>query len=122
LSRELVYNGILPPLIFEAAFQLRWEALKSNLTLVVVLATLGVLLSTLMTAAVMTGLVHWPISAGLLFGILMAATDPVSVLATLKEIGARGRLALLIEAESLLNDGTAAVLFAIAIGFVEGHR
>jgi CPA1 family monovalent cation:H+ antiporter len=121
LSRELIYNGILPPLIFEAAFQLRWDALKRNLALVVVLATVGVLLSALVTGAVMTGLVHWPMSAGLLFGILMAATDPVSVLATLKEIGARGRLALLIEAESLLNDGTAAVLFAIAIGFVAGQ-
>jgi CPA1 family monovalent cation:H+ antiporter len=120
LSRELVYNGILPPLIFEAAFQLRWEALRRNLALVVVLATVGVFLSALVTAALMTSLVHWPTAAAVLFGILMAATDPVSVLATLREIGARGRLALLIEAESLLNDGTAAVLFAIAIGFADG--
>jgi monovalent cation:H+ antiporter, CPA1 family len=121
LSRELVYTGILPPLIFEAAFELRWEALRRNMALVILLATVGVLLSALVTGAVMTGLVHWPISAGLLFGILMAATDPVSVLSTLKEIEARGRLALLIEAESLLNDGTAAVLFVIAIGFVAGE-
>jgi CPA1 family monovalent cation:H+ antiporter len=121
LSRELVYTGILPPLIFEAAFELRWEALRGNLALVILLATVGVLLSALVTGAVMTGLVHWPLSAGLLFGILMAATDPVSVLSTLKEIEARGRLALLIEAESLLNDGTAAVLFVIALGFVAGE-
>jgi CPA1 family monovalent cation:H+ antiporter len=121
LNREFVYTGILPPLIFEAAFELRWEALRRNLALVVLLATVGVLLSALVTGAVMAGLAHWPISAGLLFGILMAATDPVSVLATLKEIGARGRLALVIEAESLLNDGTAAVLFALAIGFVTGE-
>jgi monovalent cation:H+ antiporter, CPA1 family len=120
LSRELVYTGILPPLIFEAAYELRWDALRRNLALVVVLATVGVLLSALATGAVMIGLVHWPMSAALLFGILMAATDPVSVLATLKEIGGRGRLALIIEAESLLNDGTAAILFAIAIGFVTG--
>lgn len=120
LSRELVYNGILPPLIFEAAYELRWDALRRNLALVVVLATVGVLLSALATGVAMTGLVHWPMSAALLFGILMAATDPVSVLATLNEIGARGRLALIIEAESLLNDGTAAILFAIAIGFVTG--
>lgn len=120
LSRELVYSGILPPLIFEAAYELRWDALRRNLALVVVLATVGVLLSALATSTVMTGLVHWPISAALLFGILIAATDPVSVLATLKEIGARGQLALIIEAESLLNDGTAATLFAIAIGFVTG--
>jgi CPA1 family monovalent cation:H+ antiporter len=121
LSRELVYTGLLPPLIFEAAFELRWEALRPNLVLAVALATVGVLLSALVTGAVMSGLAHWPVTAGLLFGILMAATDPVSVLATLKEIGARGRLALLIEAESLLNDATAAVLFAIAIGFVGGN-
>jgi CPA1 family monovalent cation:H+ antiporter len=121
LSRELVYTGILPPLIFEAAFELRWDAFRRNFALVVTLATLGVLLSAVVTSALMRGLVHWPISAGLLFGILMSATDPVSVLATLKEIGARGRLALLIEAESLLNDGTAAILFAIAIGFVTGE-
>ena len=121
LSRELVYTGILPPLIFEAAFELRWDAFRRNFALVVLLATVGVLLSAVVTSALMRGLVHWPISAGLLFGILMSATDPVSVLATLKEIGARGRLALLIEAESLLNDGTAAILFAIAIGFVTGE-
>lgn len=121
LSRELVYTGILPPLIFEAAFELRWEPLRRNLAVVVVLATVGVILSALVTGALMAGLVHWPMSVGLLFGILIAATDPVSVLATLKEIGARGRLALLIEAESLLNDGTAAILFAIAIGFVSGE-
>lgn len=121
LTRELVYTGLLPPLIFEAAFELRWTALRANLALVVVLATVGVILSALATAAVMTGLVQWPISAAIVFGILIAATDPVSVLATLKEIGTRDRLALVIEAESLLNDGTAAALFAIAIGFVSGE-
>jgi len=120
LSREFVYSGILPPLIFEAAYELRWDSLRRNLTLVLVLATVGVLLSALATGALMAGLVHWPMSAALLFGILIAATDPVSVLATLREIGAHGRLPLIIEAESLLNDGTAAILFAIAIGFVTG--
>jgi CPA1 family monovalent cation:H+ antiporter len=120
LSRDLVYNGIVPPLVFEAAFQLRWGTLRRNLALVMVLATAGVLLSALVTTAMMAGLVHWPLSAALLFGVLIAATDPVSVLATLKEIKARGRLALLVEAESLLNDATAAVLFAIVIGFLNG--
>lgn len=121
LSRELVYSGILPPLIFEASYELRWEALRRDLALVILLATAGVVLSALATGAVMTGLAHWPISASIIFGILMSATDPVSVLATLKEIGARGRLALLIEAESLLNDGTVAVFFALAIGFLAGE-
>ena len=121
LSRELVYGGVLPPLIFEAAFELRWEAFRRDLALVLTLATVGVLLSALTAGALMMGLAHWPLSASLIFGILISATDPVSVLATLKEIGARGRLALLIEAESLLNDGTAAVLFALAMGFLAGE-
>jgi monovalent cation:H+ antiporter, CPA1 family len=121
LSRDLVYGGILPPLIFEAAFELRWEAFRRDLALVVLLATVGVVLSALTTGVVMTGLTHWPLSVSLVFGILISATDPVAVLATLKEIGARGRLALLIEAESLLNDGTVAVLFALAIGFLAGQ-
>jgi monovalent cation:H+ antiporter, CPA1 family len=121
LSRELVYGGILPPLIFEAAFELRWEAFRRDLALVVLLATIGVVLSALTTGGVMTGLARWPLSASLLFGILISATDPVAVLATLKEIGARGRAALLIEAESLLNDGTVAVLFALAMGFLAGE-
>ncbi len=121
LSRELVYTGILPPLIFQAAFELRWDSLRRNLLLVVSLATVGVMLSALATGVLMGALVRWPMSAGLLFGVVMAATDPVSVLSTLREIGARGRLALIIEAESLLNDGSAAILFAIAIGFVAGE-
>jgi CPA1 family monovalent cation:H+ antiporter len=55
LTRDLVYRGILPPLIFEAAYELRWDALRRNLALVVVLATVGVLLSALATGTVTTG-------------------------------------------------------------------
>ena len=120
LSHDLVYTAILPPLIFEAAFELRWESLRRNLAVVMALATAGVVLSAVTTGAIMWGVMHWPPPAAALFGILIAATDPVSVLATLKEIGAHGRLALLIEAESLLNDATAAVLFTVALGVVTG--
>ena len=55
------------------------------------------------------------VRSALLFGVLIAATDPVSVIATFREIGLHGRLRLLVEAESLLNDGVAAVLFTIAL-------
>jgi CPA1 family monovalent cation:H+ antiporter len=63
---------------------------------------------------------HWEWSSAILFSILIAATDPVSVIAAFKDAGAGGRLRLLIEAESLCNDGTAAALFAIAAIFVSG--
>jgi CPA1 family monovalent cation:H+ antiporter len=60
-------------------------------------------------------LAHWPWSSAWVFGVLIAATDPVSVLATFKETGVTGRIRMLVEGESLLNDGVAAVLFAVAI-------
>ncbi len=56
-----------------------------------------------------------------MFGVLIAATDPVSVIATFKEAGARGRLLLLVESESLFNDGTAAVAFGVALELALGH-
>jgi CPA1 family monovalent cation:H+ antiporter len=56
-----------------------------------------------------------------LFGVLIAATDPVSVIATFKEAKVEGRLRLLVEAESLFNDSTAAVAFAIALTFAMGQ-
>src|SRR6516225_6630389 len=67
---------------------------------------------------VMAGLVivlGWPVSAALLFGALIAATDPVAVIAMFKDYGITGRLRLLVESESLFNDGVAAVLFTLAL-------
>ena len=51
----------------------------------------------------------------MVFGVLISATDPVSVIATFKEAGVKGRLRLVVEAESLFNDGTAAVGFTVAV-------
>jgi CPA1 family monovalent cation:H+ antiporter len=84
------------------------------------LATIGVFISAGLTAVGMRYAVGWPWTSALLFGSLIAATDPVSVIATFREIGVRGRLALLVEAESLLNDGTAAVAFSIALAAAAG--
>jgi Na+:H+ antiporter len=122
LTPELLFTVLLPPLIFEAAFELSWERLKKDLPVVLVLATVGVVISAGVTAVGMRYLANWQWLSALVFGVLIAATDPVSVIATFKEAGARGRLLLLIESESLFNDGTAAVLFAIGLELVSGHR
>jgi CPA1 family monovalent cation:H+ antiporter len=55
------------------------------------------------------------------FGSIISATDPVAVVALLKELGASKRLATLIEGESLLNDGTAVVILMIATKMAEGE-
>jgi len=120
LTKDLLFTALLPPLMFEAAFGLHWNHLRRNLPVVLLLATVGVALSALVTAAGMHWLVHWDWISAAIFGILIAATDPVSVIANFREAGARGRLLLLAESESLFNDGTAAVGFAVALTFAEG--
>jgi CPA1 family monovalent cation:H+ antiporter len=120
LTKDLLFNALLPSLIFEAAFYLKWKHLRRDLPVVLVLATLGVVLSAGVVAAGMHYLSNWQWAGALIFGILIAATDPISVIATFKEAKAHGRLLLLVESESLFNDGMAAVLFSIAFVLVSG--
>jgi len=120
LSKELIFSVLLPPLVFEAALYIRWDELKKDLPVVGLLATLGVSLAAALTTIGMHYLVGWTWGSAGVFGVLIAATDPVSVIATFKEAGVHGRLRLLVEAESLLNDGTAAVAFAIVLVLANG--
>jgi CPA1 family monovalent cation:H+ antiporter len=121
LSRELIFTAFLPPLIFEAALHMRWSALRRDLLVVLLLATLGVVLAAGLTTVGMHFVCRWGWAQALLLGVLISATDPVSVIATFREAGASGRLRLLVEAESLLNDGTAAVLFGVALTATTGE-
>ena len=122
LTKELIFTALLPPLLFEAAFYIHWEQLRRDFSVIVLLATLGVLLSACVTATGMHYLMHWQWIAALVFGVLIAATDPVSVIATFKEAKVHGRLLVLIEAESLLNDGTAAVAFGVVVALASGQH
>jgi CPA1 family monovalent cation:H+ antiporter len=122
LTKDLIFTVLLPPLLFEAAFYIHWDQLRRNFSVIAVLATLGVLLSAGVTAAGMHYLADWPWLGALVFGILIAATDPVSVIAIFKEAKAHGRLLVLIEAESLFNDGTAAVAFGVVVAFASGQH
>jgi CPA1 family monovalent cation:H+ antiporter len=121
LTRELIFTILLPPLIFEAAFFLHWPELRRDFWVITAFASIGVVLSAAVTAAGMHFLAHWQWMGALIFGVLIAATDPVSVIATFKEAGVKGRLRILVEAESLFNDGAAAVLFAVVTAIAAGH-
>jgi CPA1 family monovalent cation:H+ antiporter len=122
LTKELIFDAFLPPLVFEAALYISWIELRKDLAVILTLATLGVLLTAGATTAGMHYLLQWSWEGAALFGILIAATDPVSVIATFKEAGVRSRLRLLLEAESLFNDGIAAVAFSTAIVFIMGEK
>ena len=115
LTRSLIFLVILPPLLFEAALNIRWRELRRDVLPVLSLTVLGVVLSAAVVAAGMTVLAQWPARSALIFGVLIAATDPVAVIAVFKESGVTGRLRLLVESESLFNDGVAAVLFGLIL-------
>ncbi|HVT11258.1 MAG TPA: sodium:proton antiporter [Fimbriimonadaceae bacterium] len=121
LTKDLIFTAFLPPLIFEAALQMKWKELKREMPVTLTLATIGVLLSAaLIACGIHYGLgLDW--SSSILVAVLISATDPVAVVAMFRDLGIRGRLGMLMESESLFNDGTAAVLFVIALASATGQ-
>jgi CPA1 family monovalent cation:H+ antiporter len=120
LTRDIIFDVILPPLLFEAALNLRWSEIQRDAAPILLLSIVGVLISAGITYLGMTRLLGWPTAPALIFSILIAATDPVAVIALFKDLGIEGRTRLLVESESLFNDGVAAVLFALALTWISG--
>jgi CPA1 family monovalent cation:H+ antiporter len=115
LTPELILALFVPPLVFEAAFHLNFRELQRNLPNILLLAVPGVILATLIVAGILAlgKVVSLPLA--LVFGALIAATDPVAVVALFRSLGVPKRLSILIEGESLLNDGTAIVIFNLML-------
>jgi CPA1 family monovalent cation:H+ antiporter len=115
VTPELILALFVPPLIFEAAFQLDFRLLSQNLTRILVLAVPGVVLTTVLVGGIVTLGTDLVFSVAVVFGALIAATDPVAVIALFRALGVPRRLAVAVEGESLFNDGTAIVVFNIAV-------
>ena len=120
LTRDLIFSIFLPPLIFEAALRLDWKAFRRDLPVTAGLAFPGVAIAAFVVAAGMHFLTGWSWIGAALFGVLIAATDPVSVIAFFREANVNRRLSMLVEAESLLNDGAAAVGFTLLVAIAAG--
>lgn len=125
LTKDLLFALFLPGLLFEASVQLEAEEFWKNRVIIFSLALPAVVISTIIVAAGL--LLALPIvgtnfgwGPAFVFATLIAATDPIAVVALVRTLGAPVRLAVLIEGESLLNDGTAAVSFTTAVAFVLG--
>ncbi len=120
MSPELILLIFLPALLFEAAWNLNIKHLRENLLPILSLAVVGVIFSVFIIGFILHVSIHLPWSSAFLFGAMISATDPISVLAIFKRLGLPGRLTTIVEGESLLNDGTAAVLFRIILGLIIG--
>jgi CPA1 family monovalent cation:H+ antiporter len=120
LTHDFIFDVILPPLLFEAAIAIHWDELKRDAPAVLLLAIPGTVIAAAAMAGGLIRCFHWPVTPAVLFGLLIAATDPVAVIAMFRDNNVQGRPKLLVEAESLFNDGVAAVLFALALEWANG--
>ncbi|WP_319633192.1 cation:proton antiporter [Romeriopsis navalis] len=120
LSPELILSIFLPPLLFEAGWNLRWQGLKKDWLPVTLYALLGVVIAILGIAFGVGQLTNLSFASALLVGASLSATDPVSVTALFRELGADKRLTTLMEGESLFNDGMAVVAFGFLLGIPLG--
>src|SRR6266542_735021 len=111
ISPQIILALLVPPLIFEAAFHLRWDDLRRDFWLILLFAIPGVILTTLLVGGVVAWGTGLTIQAALVLGALISATDPVAVVALFRRLGVPRRLQVLLEGESLFNDGTAIVMF-----------
>jgi CPA1 family monovalent cation:H+ antiporter len=120
ITPGIIVGVLVTPLIFEAAFHLRWESLRRDLGLILALAIPGVILTTLLVGGIIFAGTNYTLPMAMLFGALMAATDPVSVIAVFRSLGVPKRLQILMEGESLFNDGTAIVIFDLVLAIALG--
>lgn len=118
MTPELIMLIFLPALLFEASWHLKLENIKACVKPVSLLATVGVLISALVVASTLTYLTHLDFKLALLFGAMISATDPISVLSLFKRMRVDPRLYTLLEGESLLNDGTAVALFRVLLASI----
>jgi monovalent cation:H+ antiporter, CPA1 family len=115
ITPQIILLLLVPPLVFEAAFHLRFDDVRRDFWLILLLAIPGVILTTFLVGWMVSWGTGLAIHAALVFGALVAATDPVAVVALFRRLGAPRRLQVLLESESLLNDGTAIVMFGLML-------
>lgn len=120
LSPELILSIFLPPLLFEAAWNLKWSDLKQQWVPICLYAVFGVVISILGVAIGLHSLAGLSLTTALLIGASLSATDPVSVIALFRELGVDKRISTVMEGESLFNDGMAVVAFSFLVALPLG--
>jgi len=126
---HVIFYVFLPALLYEDSSGVKWHAMKKVLGSSIVLAIPGVILNTVLTGALIKFIfegvfhdAHWPWTWSFLLASTLSATDPVAVVGALHSLAAPDKLSLLISGESLLNDGSAMVLFQLFLDAASGKR
>ncbi|CAN7040996.1 unnamed protein product [Brassica oleracea var. botrytis] len=122
INPDLLLAVFLPALLFESSFSMDVHQIKRCLGQMVLLAGPGVLISTFWIGSLLklTFPYNWDWKTSLLLGALLGATDPVAVVALLKELGASKKMTTIIDGESLMNDGVSVVIFQLFLKMVMG--
>lgn len=121
LSAHTLLFVFIPPLIFESAYNVDYFIFQKTFFQILTMALPGVAISSILVGLVLKYILRLSMGWGELFtiGAICAATDPVAVVAILKELGTSIKFNILLEGESLLNDGTATVFFWVFFQWVQ---
>jgi Na+:H+ antiporter len=129
LTKPLLFSIFLPGLLFEGSLHLDFQQFWRNRLTIIALAVPGVVVAIALTTLILTQAAQWLGSVpnfsweyALVFGSLIAATDPIAVVATFRKLGAPKRLSMIMEGESLINDGTGIVFFTLSFSLVAGTQ
>ena len=118
LTPGIILYLIVPALIFAAALDMKINRFIARMTPILILAIPGLIIGTLLTGYIVGTFTPLSLATGMIFGALISATDPVAVVAIFKEQNAPEDLAILVDGESLLNDGTSMVMFSVVLATV----
>jgi CPA1 family monovalent cation:H+ antiporter len=113
-DRSIILGFVVPPMIFQAAMRTRIQTFRTVEKTVISLAIFGVVISAIITGLVINVVAGVPLAVALIFGVIIAPTDPVSVVSLLKRIRSPERLTVLLESEAYLNNATPVILYSVA--------
>lgn len=118
LTHDMILFVFLPPLLFEGAIHFELTDLRRNLRTIGILAFPGLVLTGFLAGFLIQSYTGLPMAVALLVGVMITPTDPISVLALFKRLGVSKRLSMIVEGESVFNDGAGIVLYSVILGIV----